>query len=124
MSKEFNITITPTDEPKQKEYGDKTCKGFTITIMNLIKLSGKIYQNPPKFEMSGIDIVSNANLGNINGKLEDTIFLNFNVPNAAEPFLEGRVNFYLREEKAVYLRYVLTGNREITGDVELFYFEG
>ncbi|PKY50207.1 hypothetical protein RhiirA4_406252, partial [Rhizophagus irregularis] len=123
MSRVFNITITPTDKPKQEEYkNDKTCKGFTITIINLIKLSGKVFQNPSKYEMVATDVVSGTNLGNIKGELEDNILLNFITPNAAETFIEGKVNFYLREEKAVYLKYELKGKTEINGDVELFYF--
>ncbi|CAB4389375.1 hypothetical protein RhiirA5_350996 [Rhizophagus irregularis] len=119
MSKVFNITITPTDTPKLKELGGDT-KGFTITILNLIELSGKVFQDT-RYEMVATDVVSKTNLGNINGKLDDTIILNFNAPNAAGTFLEGKVNFYLWEEKALYLKYELKGIIEIKDEVQLFY---
>jgi hypothetical protein len=110
----FNTTITLIDKSEIKDCDDD-CIRFTIIVVNLIELKGKMFRYPPTVEMSVTDLKTRTDLGRVVGELEQTVFLNLNASNIG-PFISGYIKLYMDGEMVFRLKYELRGVVEINGD--------
>ncbi|GBC02387.1 hypothetical protein RclHR1_00460025 [Rhizophagus clarus] len=118
----FDIIITPFKKSEAREFNKENRKGITVTvvIVDRIEIEIKVFQDQPTFEMLAKDIVTEENLGCINGEMEKPVFLKFGTQEGGI-FMEGHVKLRMQLEKAIHLEYTLKDKAEIKGEEELFF---